>query len=253
LRNALGAGQLHVFFQPVVDLHSGRIVKAEALLRWQHPTLGAVQPVEFIPLAEESGMINEIGDWAFRQAADCSLRWSEKTGAPFQIGVNKSPVQFLTQSHEDSWTSYLRRKGMPGASITVEITEGLLLNASSVISDRLTEYHDAGIELAIDDFGTGFSSLAYLKKLDIDYLKIDQSFVRDIANNESDRAIAESMIVMAHRLGLKVIAEGIETPEQGALLRDAGCDFGQGFLYAAPAPAEEFERLLSRSGNFGQR
>ncbi|WP_420475733.1 EAL and GGDEF domain-containing protein [Noviherbaspirillum sp. ST9] len=250
LRNALGEGQLCVHFQPVVDLQSGRIVKAEALLRWQHPSLGAVEPVEFIPLAEESGMINEIGDWVFRQAADCSLRWSAVTGAPFQVGVNKSPVQFLTQGKEDNWTDYLQQHGMPGGSITVEITEGLLLNASSSILDRLIEYRDAGIELAIDDFGTGYSSLAYLKKFDIDYLKIDQSFVRDIAVDEGDRAIAESMIVMAHRLGLKVIAEGIETQEQWELLRNAGCDFGQGFLYAAPAPAEEFERLLSRGAVF---
>ena len=246
LRNALNAGQLCVYFQPVVDLRSGRIVKAEALLRWQHPTLGAVEPAEFIPLAEESGMINEIGDWVFRQAADCSVRWSDKTGTLFQVGVNKSPVQFLTQAREDTWAAYLRQRGVPEGCITVEITEGLLFNASAAVSDKLIEYRDAGIELAIDDFGTGYSSLAYLKKFDIDYLKIDQSFVNDIATDESDRAIAESMIVMAHRLGLKVIAEGIETPEQGNLLRAAGCDYGQGFLYAAPAPAEEFERMLIR-------
>ncbi|OWW20532.1 EAL and GGDEF domain-containing protein [Noviherbaspirillum denitrificans] len=252
LRNALRDGQLRVYFQPVVDMHSGRIVKAEALLRWLHPTLGPVEPAEFIPLAEESGMINEIGDWVFRQAADCALRWSKELGVPFQVGVNKSPVQFLTQSREDSWMSYLRGRGMPGGSITIEITEGLLVNASSAIADRLIEYRDAGIELAIDDFGTGYSSLAFLKKFDVDYLKIDQSFVHDIAVDESDRAIAESMIVMAHRLGLKVIAEGIETREQCELLRDAGCDFGQGFLYAAPAPAEEFERMLARRGAFMQ-
>jgi len=250
LRQALGTGQLCVYFQPVVDLHSGRIAKAEALLRWHHPSLGAVDPVEFIRLAEESGMINEIGDWVFRQAADYSRRWSGTTGAPFQVGVNKSPVQFMTQGKEDNWTDYLQRQGMPGGSITVEITEGLLLNASSAILDRLIEYRDAGIELAIDDFGTGYSSLAYLKKFDIDYLKIDQSFVRDIAVDEGDRAIAESMIVMAHRLGLKVIAEGIETQAQWELLRNAGCDFGQGFLYAPPAPAEEFEKLLARAPHF---
>ncbi|HYD61129.1 MAG TPA: EAL domain-containing protein [Noviherbaspirillum sp.] len=248
LRNALGLGQLCVYFQPVIDLRNGRIVKAEALLRWLHPVLGTVEPTEFIPLAEESGLINEIGDWVFRQAAECSRRWSEKTGATFPIGVNKSAVQFLSQSRDDGWLAYLKHLGLPGSNITVEITEGLLLNASANVSDRLIEYRNAGIELALDDFGTGYSSLAYLKKFDIDYLKIDQSFVHDIAVDESDRAIAESMIVMAHRLGLKVIAEGIETQEQFELLRDAGCDFGQGFLYAAPAPPNELERLLMQGG-----
>ena len=252
LRNALHGGQLCVYFQPVVDMHSGRIVKAEALLRWHHPTLGAVDPGEFIPLAEESGLINEIGDWVFRQAAECAVRWSEKTGTPFQVGVNKSPVQFLSQARDDGWLAYLQNHGMPGAGITVEITEGLLLNASAAVADKLIEYRDAGIQLAIDDFGTGYSSLAFLKKFDIDYLKIDPSFVHDIATDEGDRAIAESMIVMAHRLGLKVIAEGIETREQCKLLQHAGCDFGQGFLYAMPAPAEEFERMLMRGERFMQ-
>jgi len=248
LRNALHDGQLRVYFQPVVDLRTGRIVKAEALLRWHHPGLGAVDPSRFIPLAEESGMIGEIGDWAFRQAADCSQRWSAMVGAPFQIGVNKSPVQFMAQTHEVDWPAYLDMLGLPGSSISIEITEGLLFNASATVWGKLQEYHGAGIQLAIDDFGTGYSSMAYLKKFDIDYLKIDQSFVRDIAHNENARAIAESMIVMAHRLGLKVIAEGVETAAQRALLHDAGCDFGQGFLYAAPAPADEFERMLAREG-----
>ena len=252
LRTALGQGQLCVYFQPVVDLRSGRIVKAEALVRWLHPNLGIVEPTEFIPLAEESGLINEIGDWVFQRAAACSLRWSEKTGATFPIGVNKSAVQFLSQARDDGWLNHLKLLGLPGGSITVEITEGLLLNASTTVSDKLMEYRDAGIELALDDFGTGYSSLAYLKKFDIDYLKIDQSFVHDIAIDESDRAIAESMIVMAHRLGLKVVAEGIETQAQFELLRNAGCDFGQGFLYAAPAPEAEFERLLSQGRRFFQ-
>ncbi|MGH8807170.1 MAG: EAL domain-containing protein [Noviherbaspirillum sp.] len=247
LRNALRAGQLKVYYQPMVELASGRIVKAEALLRWHHPRLGAIDPVNFIPLAEESGMIHEIGDWVFRQAAACSLRWSEKLGAPFQIGVNKSPVQFLSQPEHTNWAGHLKELGLSGCSIAVEITEGLLLNASPAVAGKLLEYRDAGIQVALDDFGTGYSSMAYLKKFDIDYLKIDQSFVRDMAVDDDDRAIAESMIMMAHRLGLKIIAEGIETLEQRALLLAAGCDFGQGFLYAEAAPPEEFERMLIRN------
>ncbi|RJF97343.1 EAL domain-containing protein [Noviherbaspirillum saxi] len=244
LRHALNAGQLKVHYQPVVDLTSGCIVKAEALLRWHHPGLGPVDPSRFIPLAEESGMIHDIGNWVFTQAAACSERWSKILGTPFQIGVNKSPVQFLSHSEDINWASYLRHVGLSGQSIAVEITEGLLLNASQTVADKLLEYRDAGMQVALDDFGTGYSSMAYLKKFDIDYLKIDQSFVRDMTVNEGDRAIAESIIMMAHRLGLKVIAEGIETQEQRDLLTAAGCDFGQGYLFSRPAPAEWFERML---------
>ena len=244
LRGALAAGQLQVHYQPVVDLASGRITKAEALLRWQHPTLGQVDPALFVPLAEESGLIVEIGEWVFRQAAACARRWSEQLGSVFQIGVNKSPVQFMATEAQDDWGSHLQAMGLSGNCIAVEITEGMLLNASPNVAAKLLAYRDAGIQVAIDDFGTGYSSMAYLKKFDIDYLKIDRSFVRDMASDETDRAIAESVIVMAHRLGLKVIAEGIETREQMELLTAAGCDFGQGFLYARATPAEEFERML---------
>ncbi|HEY0848237.1 MAG TPA: EAL domain-containing protein [Noviherbaspirillum sp.] len=253
LRSALHTGQLKVYYQPVIDLGTGHIVKAEALLRWDHPGLGPVEPAKFISLAEESGLINEIGDWVFRQAADCVQRWSAKLGKPFQISVNASPLQFMSQASDTSWNTHLRTLGLPGSAISIEITEGMLLNASPLVSGKLLEYRDAGIQVAIDDFGTGHSSLAYLKKFDIDYLKIDQSFVQDMATDDSDRAIAESMIVMAHRLGMKVIAEGIETEEQCALLRAAGCDYGQGFWYARAAPPEEFERMLTRDYGMAQQ
>lgn len=244
LRCALTAGQLEVYYQPVVGMASGHIVKAEALLRWHHPRLGPIDPLLFIPLAEESGLINEIGDWVFTQAAGCAKQWGAQLGVPFQISVNRSPIQFRTRTGEINWANHLGQLGLPGNSISVEITEGLLLNASSGVTDKLVEYRDAGIEVAIDDFGTGYSSLAYLKKFDIDYLKIDQSFIHDMAHQTADWAIVRSMIAMAHELGLKVIAEGIETQEQRALLIDAGCDFGQGFLFSRAIPAAEFERVL---------
>jgi len=249
LRNALHAGQLQVHYQPVVDLQSGRIVKAEALLRWHHPGLGEVAPANFIPLAEESGLINEMGDWVFEQALTCSQRWSALLGMRFQVCINTSPVQFLTRTKAPSWAMHLRERGLPGDSISVDITENTLLNVSASVSDQLMEYRHAGIQIGIDDFGTGYSSMAYLKKFGIDYLKIAQPFVQEMANSDTDRAIAESVIVMAHRLGLTVIAEGIETAEQRDLLRAAGCDFGQGFLYAAAAPPEEFERMLTRGAS----
>ena len=244
LRSALPSGQLEVYYQPVLDLSDGHLVKAEALLRWHHPRLGLVEPTRFIPLAEETGQINQIGTWVFKDAVSRSLQWSERLGEGFQIGVNKSPIQFLSHNDDADWLQHLRRMGLPGSSISIEITEGMLLHASSTVTNKLLEYRDAGIQVAIDDFGTGYSSMAYLKKFDIDYLKIDQSFVGEIASDEGSRTIAESIIVMAHKLGLKVIAEGIETEAQLALLKQAGCDYGQGFLFSAGLPPQDFEAVL---------
>jgi diguanylate cyclase (GGDEF)-like protein/PAS domain S-box-containing protein len=246
LRKALKKDQLQVQYQPIVDLSSRDIVKAEALVRWHHPKLGMISPSKFIPLAEELGLINDIGDWVFTEAACCSQRWGARVGRPFQISVNRSPVQFLSKSNSIDWLRFLAERGLPENSISIEITEGLLLNASALVEDTLLQYRDAGIQVALDDFGTGYSSMAYLKKFDIDYLKIDQSFVQDIDTNTGSRTIAESMIVMAHRLGLKVIAEGIETSGQADILRAAGCDYGQGYLFSKALPPNMFEELLVR-------
>ena len=255
LRSALPAGQLEVYYQPVLDLASGKLIKAEALLRWHHPRLGLVEPTSFIPLAEETGQINQIGNWVFKHAASRSRQWGELLGEGFQIGVNKSPIQFLSHNDDADWLQHLKQLGLPGSSISIEITEGMLLHASSSVTNKLLEYRDAGIQVAIDDFGTGYSSMAYLKKFDIDYLKIDQSFVAEIATDDNSRTIAESIIVMAHKLGLKVIAEGIETEAQLDLLRQAGCDYGQGFLFSAALPADGFEQMLiaSRAGQASWR
>lgn len=246
LRKALAAGQLEVVYQPVVDLATGQIAKAEALLRWNHPLLGRVAPAHFIPIAEETGLINEIGDWVFKQAAGCSQQWQEHLGKTVQISVNASPVQIRSTEPGVNWLHYLEMLGLLGSSIVVEITEGLLLNASTTVADKLFEYRDAGIQVAIDDFGTGYSSMQYLKKFDIDYLKIDQSFVRDMVTDPSDRTIVKSIIVMAHELGLQVIAEGIENDEQKELLRTAGCDYAQGFLFSKGVSPVAFEQLMAR-------
>jgi diguanylate cyclase (GGDEF)-like protein/PAS domain S-box-containing protein len=244
LRTALATEQLQVHFQPIVDLASGRIVKAEALLRWCHPQHGMISPAEFIPVAEESGLINEIGDWVFKIAVKWTERWSQQLGQPFQISVNKSPAQFQAQAKYTNWADYLQERGLPGNCIAVEITEGLLLNAAAGVKEQLLQYRDAGIKVSIDDFGTGYSSMSYLKKFDIDYLKIDQSFVRDMVTDASDRAIAEAIIVMAHKLGYKVIAEGVETVEQQTILAQAECDYFQGWLFSKAVPPEQFEALL---------
>ncbi|HLF98369.1 MAG TPA: EAL domain-containing protein [Methylococcaceae bacterium] len=246
LRVALETGQFSVHFQPIMEFASGRIAKAEALLRWRHPLRGMVSPAEFIPLAEETGLINPIGNWVLQEAVRWLKQWIDLCPKDFKISVNKSPVQFLADgNHHETWCENLEKLDIPGQNLIVEITEGLLLNADSAVMDKLLKFRDAGIQVAIDDFGTGYSSLSYLKKLHIDYLKIDQSFVRHLETDPANRALSEAIIVMAHKLGLKVIAEGVETPEQRDLLSAAGCDFGQGYLFAKPMPGEQFEALLS--------
>jgi EAL domain-containing protein (putative c-di-GMP-specific phosphodiesterase class I) len=248
LRNALPRNELQLHFQPVVELASGRITKGEALLRWRHPQKGMLPPSEFIALAEESGLINEIGNWVFMQATAWSKRWTELTGSLFQVSVNASPLQFVQRKGPLNWGRHLSEFGVAWNSMSVEITEGLLFNTSSATAEQLLGMRDAGIQVAIDDFGTGYSSMSYLKKFDVDYLKIDQSFIRDTVPNSTSRTIAETIIIMAHKLGLKVIAEGVETHEQCDWLKHAGCDFGQGFLFSRPVPPDQFERLLvSRS------
>jgi diguanylate cyclase (GGDEF)-like protein/PAS domain S-box-containing protein len=244
MRDALAGGQFRMYFQPIVEQSSGRIVKAEALLRWQHPQRGLIPPAQFISVAEEIGLIGDIGNWAFREAARWVLRWRAQGLSCTQVSVNKSPLQFVAGSSRN-WLEYLRELELPPTAIVVEITEGLLLDERSDVTDTLLQFRDAGIQVALDDFGTGYSSLSYLKKFHIDYLKIDQSFVRDLASDPNDLALSEAIIVMAHKLGLKVIAEGVETQEQRDILVSAGCDYLQGYLYARPMPAEEFEELLA--------
>jgi len=248
LRTALSGNQFRLHYHPIVELDSGIIHKAEALIRWQHPDRGLINPAEFIMLAEESGMIIDIGDWVFREAVQQVQRLRATHHPKFQISVNKSPVQFRNdERYFRDWIPHLQQLKMPGQCIAIEITEGLLLDATATVKSKLLELRDAGIQVALDDFGTGYSSLSYLKKFDIDYIKIDRSFVRNLTATSNDMALCEAIIVMAHKLGLKVIAEGIETATQRHLLAAAGCDYGQGYFFAPPLPAPEFEALLKTS------
>ncbi len=245
LRSALKGDQFRVFFQPIVHLRTGKIHKAEALIRWQHPQRGLVSPMEFIPLAESSGLILDIGEWVFKESARWAKRWRAEHDARFQVSVNQSPLEFQREGKGyEGWFEHLDALGVGGDAVVVEITEGLLLDASTGVTDKLLALRDGGIQVALDDFGTGYSSLSYLKKFDIDYLKIDRSFTRNLAPNTSDMALSEAIIVMAHKLDLRVIAEGVETQQQCDLLREAGCDYGQGYLFARPMPGEEFDALL---------
>ena len=246
LRTALADNQLTVFYQPIVSLIDNSVHKAEALLRWQHPSRGFISPAEFIPVAEENGLIIDIGNWVFRQAAWQVKSWRESFQSDFQISVNKSPAQFRYEGNcMYEWFDFLHQQGLPGNAIVVEMTEGLLMDSNPIISSKLFLLSDAGMEVALDDFGTGYSSLAYLKKFDIDYLKIDQSFVKNLENDADGAALCESIIMMAHKLGIQVIAEGVETTQQYDLLRAWGCDYAQGFLFSKPIPAGEFETWVT--------
>ena len=248
LREGMAANQFSAHFQPIVELSSGRIHKAEALLRWQHPTRGLVDPMSFIPLAEETGLINAIGEWMFSESAQRAKTWCSEFGADFQVSINISPVQFRAagRMQTETWLRQLQDIGLSGGNLIVEITESLLLHVHADVTDLLFRFRDAGIQIAIDDFGTGYSSLSYLKQFPIDYLKIDRSFVRDIETDPNDMALSRAIIVMAHELGLKVIAEGVETKEQRSLLAAAGCDYAQGYLFAEPLPTDAFESLMRR-------
>lgn len=240
LREALPGQQFRLVYQPIVALANNQVLKAEALLRWQHPQRGLVSPAEFIPLAERTGLIVDIGEWVFEQAAQQVAQWRKQYQLELQISVNKSPVQFQSGKGHEAWFALLQQLQLPGDSIVLEITEGLLLDASATITEQLRQFRAEGMQVSIDDFGTGYSSLSYIKKFAIDFLKIDQSFVRNLAPGSDDLALCEAIIVMAHKLGIKVIAEGIETAAQCDLLRQAGCDYGQGYWFSRPLNPEDF-------------
>lgn len=247
LQHALVHEEFELYYQPIVELATGRVRKAEALIRWHHPQRGLVLPGEFIPLAEDSGLIVPIGDWVFRNAAAQLACWRDQQGSDFQVSVNVSPAQFMDDGLDtDAWLSCVQGHGMPASSVLMEITERVLLKADGAAKNKLLAFRDAGVQLALDDFGTGYSSLAYLKRFDIDFIKIDRLFVHNITSDPDDLALCQAMIAMAHRLGLKVVAEGVATGAQQALLVAAGCDYAQGFLYSEPLPVSEFERLLEQ-------
>ena len=248
LRDAIKNEEFVLYYQPIVELANDKIYKAEALIRWQHPKRGLVSPAEFIAVAEETRMINAIGDWVFLEAVQQSKRWRALLDKNFQINVNASPVQFENTANF-SWENHLALMDISGSSIGIEITEGLLMTSDQSALHTLLEFRDAGIQVSLDDFGTGYSSLSYLRKFDIDYLKIDQSFVQNLDYDSDDLALCSAIVVMAHTLGIKVVAEGIETQLQKDLLLSINCDFGQGYLFSRPVPAHEFEKLVSKTNS----
>lgn len=239
LKKAVSANELRLHYQPIVNLKTGKMIKAEALIRWQHPHKGIIGPLEFISIAEDSNAISEIGNWVFVQALEDIVTLQEKIHPEFSVSINVSPKQLGSESLLSKWPKQLLKQGLAENSLGIEITEGLLLEIDPNINQIFHDLREIGVQLLIDDFGTGYSSLSYLKKLEVDYIKIDRYFVRNLSLYSEDMVLCEAIIVMAHKLGLKVIAEGIETAEQRDLLESIGCDFGQGYLFSKPKPLEQ--------------
>jgi len=246
LRRAVERGELRLHYQPQLDLASGRINGAEALLRWYHPEQGMISPAQFIPVAEETGLIIPIGEWVIDAACRQIRAWIDQGLPPVRVAVNLSTRQF-SAALPKTVLDIIARHGVPSDSLELEITESMLMhNADSVVA-MMREFGEAGILMALDDFGTGYSSLSYLKRFPIDNLKIDQSFVRGIPADQDDSAIARAIISMAKNLRLSVIAEGVETAAQMEFLREAGCDEIQGYYFSRPLPADEFAALLEKT------
>jgi diguanylate cyclase (GGDEF)-like protein/PAS domain S-box-containing protein len=240
LRHALAKGELRLHFQPLVDGATTETIGAEALLRWDNPQLGAVSPMDFIPVAEETGLIVPIGAWVLDQAIATAAHWRRTTGKDLLIAVNLSVRQFQGNNLVDLVDRTLRAHGLPAPCLELELTESLLLDVTPAITGTLDGLSRMGVKLSLDDFGTGYSALSYLKTFPFDILKIDRSFIRDCVGDPNDEALARAIIAMARSLDLKVIAEGVETPAQQAFARAEGCDVMQGYLFGRPMPEEDF-------------
>ncbi|UWP88752.1 bifunctional diguanylate cyclase/phosphodiesterase [Aliiroseovarius crassostreae] len=247
LQKAVHNRQMDVHFQPIIDLKTGKICKAEALLRWHSDSLGQVPPAQFIPLAEEAGLIDRLGDLVFEQCCEALPSLRRCFGHAFQISINVSPLQLISSIKGfQSWLQRLEESGQRGDGFIIEITENALLETQGPLVGKLDTLQRAGFQLALDDFGKGYSSLFYFLKYKIDYLKIDQAFVRDLSGNNTAETLCRSMVEMAHRLNVQVVAEGIETENQCAFLAQIGADFGQGYLFEHPVPLKDL--LNSREG-----
>ena len=246
LRRGLERREFHIHYQAKVDLRTGTISGVEALLRWQSPELGAVSPAQFIPLAEESGLILPIGKWVLESACAQNMAWQRQGLAPVCMAVNLSPRQFADERLLEVIASALRETGMKPELLELEITESMVILNPERAMRLLTAIKDMGVRLAVDDFGTGYSSLAQLKHFPIDTLKVDRSFIRDIPGDAEDKAITEAIIAMGRTLNLTVVAEGVETREQESFLRELACDQIQGYYFSKPIAADQFADLLRK-------
>lgn len=245
LRNAIANSEFSLLYQPQVDLRSGRVFAVEALIRWRHPTLGLVCPADFIPMAEETGLIGPIGEWVVREACRQTKAWQDAGLPSIGMCVNVSARQFGERALIERIASALEESGLEAAFLELELTESLIMQDLGQAVATMTKLRELGVQLSIDDFGTGYSSLAALKTFPINRLKIDKSFIDDVASSESDRAVVKAIIALGQNLRLKVIAEGVETVEQVAFLRDNHCDEIQGYHVSRPIPASAVEEWLN--------
>ena len=232
----------------MIDLATGLPVSTEALVRWEHPERGLIPPLDFIPIAEETGLIADLGQRVLERACRDTAAWQRRLDQPLGVSVNVSGRQLIDPSFPEHVVAIAERSGLRAGTLTLEITETVFTDEEADSPPKsLGTLHDAGLSLSLDDFGTGYSSLSRLKRFPIDVLKVDRSFVSGLDNNEDDRGIVKATIDMAHALGLVVVAEGVETREQAEYLRESGCDQAQGYLYARPQPAEATEPLLAEA------
>lgn len=247
LRTAIKQQQFHMVYQPIFNLSNNKVIKAEALIRWQHPEKGLISPLDFIPIAESTGLIIEISEWIFNEVAQKVKYWREAYCQELMISINTSPVQYKNQGQQiTSWVNSLKERNLSPKAIAIEITENLLMENQAEVVKVLEQIRQQGVALSIDDFGTGYCSFSYLKNYTIDYLKIDKSFVQNMSADTKDATLCEAIIVMASKLNIDVIAEGIETEQQKQFLIQAGCLYGQGYLLAKPMSDNNFEQLLNK-------
>lgn len=252
LRKALEMQELALHYQPQINLKTGAIVGVEALLRWTHPSLGAISPARFIPVAEKSGYIVDIGKWVFREACKQAVQWQEAGLPALRMAINLSAVQFKRDDLVSTVRSAIEESGLRPGLLELELTESILIKDADIALTVIKNLKKLGVEISLDDFGTGYSSLAYLKRFDIDKLKIDQSFVRNLDTNQQDAAIARAIIHLAQDLGLSTIAEGVETQDVLDRLQALGCHEAQGYLFSRPVAAEMITKLLREQEKSGQ-
>ena len=245
LRDAMLQHQLSMHFQPQIDLRTGHVIGAEALVRWRDPVEGHISPAEFIPVAEESGLIRQLTLWVLAESMRECARW-HRDGLVLNVSINLSALNLLDPELPDALQAALTETALPPRYVNLEITESCFMDSPQRTMSMLHSLHDSGLRLSIDDFGTGYSSLSYLKSMPIDELKIDQTFVRKLLSNAADQAIVSSTIALAHNFGLSVVAEGIEDPDTATWLKQHGCDLGQGYTYAKPMPPDEFVAFVRR-------
>ncbi|NOR40281.1 MAG: diguanylate cyclase [Gammaproteobacteria bacterium] len=249
LRHAMERNELALYYQPKIEIHSGKIIGMEGLLRWKHPTLGMIPPVEFIPMAEETGLIHKLGEWVLTTACDQLKEWESTDYQNISIAVNLSAIQFQQKDLLGNIRKVLDNSGANPKLLELEITESTIMQDLDTAAAIMRELHKEGIRISIDDFGTGYSSLNHLKRFPISTVKIDRSFVRDITTDPDDAAIVGAIIVMAHSMGMRIIAEGVETEQQLEYMRRLRCDEIQGFLFSPALPKNEVEELLERDKN----